>query len=108
MYKLENGKRYPASAFLYVPDAAKPSTWALRYKDFQEGKLKVSREMLYHAAATVGPAFIHRSAVPVSWRNRLRVSFIPCFVRLVSKKIESPLISRFGKSANRAKKSFSF
>lgn len=36
--KTENGKEFPASAYAYVPDATKPSTWKLRLTETPEGQ----------------------------------------------------------------------
>jgi hypothetical protein len=47
----EGGVDYPASAYLYVPDPASPSTWKLRYKNFIDGKLKIDPEQLGKAVA---------------------------------------------------------
>jgi hypothetical protein len=47
--KTEGGVQYPKEAFLYVPDAAKPSTWKLRIWETPEAK--VTRRQLGRAAA---------------------------------------------------------
>ena len=49
--KTEAGSDYPASAYAYVPDLKKPSTWKLRVKNFINGKLTLDRAQLGKAAA---------------------------------------------------------
>ncbi|KPK36243.1 MAG: hypothetical protein AMJ65_16450 [Phycisphaerae bacterium SG8_4] len=51
-----DGKAYPAAAWLYKPDPSKPSTWKLRFKEYVNGQLKVTRRILgmAHAALTKG------------------------------------------------------
>ena len=51
--KTEDGVKYPATAFAYVPDAEKPSTWKLRL--WQDLTLKVTRAQLGRAAAALSP-----------------------------------------------------
>jgi regulator of replication initiation timing len=53
--KTEDGKQYPPSAYLYVPDPDKPSTWKLRIWDDPEKKITVAQ--LGRAAAALGPGF---------------------------------------------------
>jgi len=51
--KTEDGVKYPAAAFAYVPDAEKPSTWKLRmWEDLEK---KVTRAQLGRAAAALSP-----------------------------------------------------
>jgi len=50
--KTEDGVKYPAKAFAYVPDSTKPSTWKLRLWD---KTMKVTRAMLGAAAAAFSP-----------------------------------------------------
>lgn len=47
--KTDGGVQYPKEAYLYVPDATKPSTWKLRIWETPE--LKVTRRQLGRAAA---------------------------------------------------------
>ena len=42
--KTEDGERYPAAAYAYVPDASKPSTWKLRL--WQDPVKKVTKRQL--------------------------------------------------------------
>ncbi|MGQ0670427.1 MAG: hypothetical protein ACT4PO_12250 [Actinomycetota bacterium] len=51
--KTMDGVPYPAGAFLYVPDPAKPSTWKLRIGD-RKGKPDVAQMGAAAAALTVG------------------------------------------------------
>jgi len=53
--KTDDGKEYPAAAYLYVPDPDKPSTWKLRIKEYVGDTLKVTREQLGRAAAALSP-----------------------------------------------------
>jgi hypothetical protein len=53
--KTEDGKEYPAEAYLYVPDPDKPSTWKLRIWEDPEQKITVAQ--LGRAAAALGPGF---------------------------------------------------
>jgi len=49
--KTEDGIKYPASAFAYVPDTEKPSDWKLRLWEGEE----VSKPMLAMASASLSP-----------------------------------------------------
>lgn len=51
--KTEDGDKYPASAFAYVPDAEKASTWKLRL--WEDPTKKVTRAQLGRAAAALSP-----------------------------------------------------
>ena len=51
--KTEDGVKYPAAAFAYVPDTEKPSTWKLRL--WQDPTNKVTRAQLGRAAAALSP-----------------------------------------------------
>jgi len=51
--KTEDGEKYPAAAFAYVPDAEKPSTWKLRL--WEDPEKKVTRAQLGRAAAALSP-----------------------------------------------------
>lgn len=55
--KHEDGHDLPASAFLYVPDPDKPSTWKLPFKEFVNGRLQVTQKKLGMAAAALGGGF---------------------------------------------------
>jgi len=51
--KTENGQKFPAAAFAYVPDPQKPSSWKLRL--WETPTLKVTRKQLGAAAAAFSP-----------------------------------------------------
>jgi len=51
--KTEDGDKYPAAAFAYVPDSEKPSTWKLRL--WEDPEKKVTRAQLGRAAAAFSP-----------------------------------------------------
>jgi len=51
--KTEDGVKFPASAFAYVPDKDKPSTWKLRL--WEDPDKKVTRAQLGRAAAALSP-----------------------------------------------------
>ena len=51
--KTEDGEKYPAAAFAYVPDSEKPSTWKLRL--WEDPEKKVTRAQLGRAAAALSP-----------------------------------------------------
>ena len=51
--KTENGVKFPASAYAYVPDAEKPSEWKLRL--WEDPQQKVTRKQLGAAAAALSP-----------------------------------------------------
>lgn len=53
--RTDDGKEYPASAYLFVPAPDKPSTWKLRVKEYVGDTLKVTREQLGRAAAAFSP-----------------------------------------------------
>lgn len=55
MMKRDGGQEYPASAYLVVPDADKPSTWKLRVWESSDKKVTVPQ--LGRAAAALGPGF---------------------------------------------------
>jgi len=51
--KTEDGNEYPASAYAYVPDPDKPSTWKLRL--WEDPEQKVTKPQLGRAAAALSP-----------------------------------------------------
>ena len=51
--KTEDGEKYPASAFAYVPDIEKASAWKLRL--WEDPEKKVTRAQLGRAAAALSP-----------------------------------------------------
>ena len=53
--KTEDGQEYPASAYLVVEDPQKPTTWHLRYKEYVNGKLQITRNMCGRASAALNP-----------------------------------------------------
>jgi len=73
--KTEDGVRYPAEAYLYVPDKEKPSTWKLRIWDNLEDK--VTRAQLGRAVAALSPG---------GFRGR-RVELPPGQVAVVKRKL---------------------
>lgn len=52
-FKTEDGVKYPAEAFAYVPDPEKPSEWKLRL--WEDPEKKVTRAQLGRAAAALSP-----------------------------------------------------
>ncbi len=50
--KMEDGEKYPASAYAYVPDADKPEGWKLRLWESLENK--ATEKQLYMCAASLG------------------------------------------------------
>ncbi len=63
MAKTEGGVKYPASAFAYVPDTEKPSTWKLRlWEDLEK---KVTRAQLGRAAAALSPGGFRGNKVQI-------------------------------------------
>jgi len=52
--RTDGGQSYTSGAYLYVPDAQKPSTWKLR---IEESPSKVTVAQLGRAAAALGPGF---------------------------------------------------
>jgi len=64
--KTEDGQKYPAEAFAYVPDNEKPSTWKLRM--WEDPTKKVTRAQLGRAAAALGPGGFRgqRVQIPVA------------------------------------------
>jgi hypothetical protein len=50
-----DGKDYPASAWLIVEDPQKPTTWHLRFKEYVNGALTVTKNMCSKAAQALGP-----------------------------------------------------
>jgi len=61
-----DGKDYPASAYIIVPDPQKPSTWKLRIKEYVSGSLQVTRSILSMAAQAVGPSGFRGQKVQLS------------------------------------------
>ena len=53
VYKTEDGVKFPAEAYAYVPDKEKPSEWKLRL--WESPTLKVTRKQLGVAAAALSP-----------------------------------------------------
>lgn len=53
--KSDEGKNYPASAYLVVEDPQQPTTWHLRVKEYVNGQLQYTRNMCGRAAAALGP-----------------------------------------------------
>ena len=63
-YKTEDGVRYPAEAFAYVPDASKPSDWKLRL--WEDAEKKVTRAQLGRAAAALSPGGFRGQKVAIT------------------------------------------
>jgi len=61
--KTEDGIKYPAEAFAYVPDADKPSTWKLRL--WEDPEKKVTRVQLGRAAAALSPGGFRGNRVQI-------------------------------------------
>ena len=61
--KTEDGQSYPASAFAYVPDPDKPSTWKLRL--WEDPEKKVTRAQLGRAAAALSPGGFRGNRVQI-------------------------------------------
>jgi len=51
--KTDDGEKFPAQAYAYVPDSEKPSEWRLRL--WENSTLKVTRKQLGAAAAALSP-----------------------------------------------------
>lgn len=71
--KTEDGVEYPASAYLYVPDPDKPSTWKLRYKEYVDGRLQVTRAQLGRAATALSPGGFRGNRVELPEEDRKKV-----------------------------------
>jgi hypothetical protein len=69
----ENGTAYPATAYLYVPDPATPSTWKLRYKNFVDGKLQIDPEQLGKAVAAFSPGGFRGQKVDMPEADKTKV-----------------------------------
>lgn len=61
--KTEDGVAYPAEAFAYVPDPARPSTWKLRLWDSPEEK--VTAAQVGRAIAALGPGGFRGNRVEI-------------------------------------------
>ena len=53
--KTEDGREYPASAYLVVEDPDHPTTWHLRYKEYVNGELLPTKNVCGRAAAALNP-----------------------------------------------------
>jgi len=71
--KTEGGVEYPASAYLYVPDKDKPSTWKLRYKNYADGNLEIDQEQLGKAVAAFSPGGYRGNQVELPDEDRKKV-----------------------------------
>lgn len=54
VYKTDMGMRFPASAYAYVPDPQKPSTWKMRL--WEDPSKKVTRASIARAAMALSPS----------------------------------------------------
>ncbi len=61
--KTEDGLKYPAAAFAYVPESDKPSTWKLRL--WETPTAKVTRRQLGRAAAALSPGGFRGNRVQI-------------------------------------------
>jgi len=62
--KTEDGVKFPAAAFAYVPDAEKPSSWKLRL--WEDPEKKVTRAQLGRAAAALSPGGFRGQKVAIA------------------------------------------
>lgn len=69
--KTEDGKRYPARAFAYVPDPEKPSTWKLRMWDTPTKK--ETPEQIGRAVAALSPTGFRGNRVQIPREDMLEV-----------------------------------
>ncbi|MBT9132658.1 MAG: hypothetical protein DDT33_01185 [Firmicutes bacterium] len=64
MMKTEDGVKYPAEAYAYVPDKEKPTTWKLRlWEDLEK---QITRVQLGRAAAALSPGGFRGNRVDIS------------------------------------------
>ncbi|HHV79082.1 MAG TPA: hypothetical protein GXX40_05650 [Firmicutes bacterium] len=61
--KTEDGKQYPAEAYLYVPDPEKPSTWKLRI--WEDPEKKVTAAQVGRAIAALSPGGFRGNQVDI-------------------------------------------
>ena len=61
--KTEDGQKFPAAAFAYVPDPEKPSTWKLRL--WETPQRTITRKQLGAAAAAFSPSGFRRQHVQI-------------------------------------------
>lgn len=61
--KTEDGVKFPAAAFAYVPDAEKPSEWKLRL--WEDTTKKITRKQLGAAAAALSPGGLKGNKVEI-------------------------------------------
>lgn len=61
--KTEDGKKYPAEAYLYVPDPEKPSTWKLRI--WEDPEKKVTAAQVGRAIAALSPGGFRGNRVDI-------------------------------------------
>lgn len=69
--KTDGGKEYPASAYLYVPDPEKSSTWKLRV--WETPKAKVTKTQLGRAAAALSSGGFRGNRVQLPAKDRAKV-----------------------------------
>ena len=65
-----DGKDYPASAWLIVEDPQKPTTWHLRFKEYVNGVLTVTKNMCSKAAQALSPGGFRGQPVQLSKESR--------------------------------------
>jgi len=71
--KREAGRDWPSSAFAFVPDSSKPSTWKLRIKELVNGTPQVTKAQLGRAAAAFSPGGFRGNKVSIPSSDVARV-----------------------------------
>lgn len=72
-YKTENGVKYPAEAYAYVPDPDKPSTWKLRL--WEDPEKKETRAQVARAIMAISPSGFrgNRAKIPAEDMPKVKV-----------------------------------
>lgn len=65
-----DGKDYPASAWLIVEDSQHPTTWHLRFKEYVNGVLTVTKNMCSKAAQALSPTGFRGKPVQLASAQR--------------------------------------
>lgn len=80
--KTEGGQKYPAEAYLYVPDPEKPSTWKLRI--WESPSKKITRAQLGRAAAAFSPGGFRGNKVelPADVKEKIKKKLISLYKEL--------------------------
>jgi hypothetical protein len=89
-FKTEDGLRFPAAAYAYVPDGDKPSGWKLRL--WENPQKKVTKAQLGRAAAALGPrGFRGRKVqIPAAARGAVKAKIRAAYRRLGVKPDDMP------------------